>query len=156
MQISEYRVGLVIGQAGLNAAQVRDIKDRLKFLAKLGAGDPGAIKVTVPVTRHAGPASAADMEALVAPLSEISYIAITIVENVWRAEAMFQLFHDHDEVWCCPSNRQTLSTHARAFTLYKMGAESTDRETVHKYKLIPPWVEPPVASARAVLKTRST
>lgn len=146
MKIQNYKVGLVLSQAGLNSAQLVEVRSRLKFIAQLGGAEPDGITITVPSLHHAGPAGARDVEMLVTALARIEYARVVIVESVCAIADCIQLFMDHDEVWCIPALRQTLSTKARAWMIYdQAGRDPTQKR---KYQIIPPWVEAPVAEAK--------
>lgn len=147
--LSNYRIGLVLSQAGMNPVQSADVKARLKFIAQLGGAEGGGIQLIAPSLHHPGPAGARDVEKLVEALSRIEYVKVLIVEDVCAVPDCINLFKDADEVWCFPAARQSKLTKARPWVIYDYAIGLGESR---KYKIIPPWTETPAASARATLK----
>lgn len=147
MQLTNYRIGLVLSQAGMNAAQLVEVKSRLKFIAKLGGADSDGIKITVP-SLYGGRASGTQVvEGLVESLSRIDYVRVEVVQDVRNVIDCLNLLRDADEVWCLPSTRQSRYTKARAWCIYDEAQRFRPGEA-HRYKVIPPWVEQHVTEAR--------
>jgi hypothetical protein len=146
MQLSNYRVALVISKAGLNAAQLIEVKSRLKFIAKMGGAEPDGITLTLPAFKHKGPDGAAIARRLVTELARLDYVRIEVREHVLSVNEIMRDFHNsHDEVWCISADRQSKLTKSRAWFVYDEG-KKTSRAA--QYKLIPPWVEVPVTEAK--------
>lgn len=148
--LSNYKVGLVLSRAGLNDAQLIEVKQRLKAIAHLTHADKdNPVEVTIPSIHNEGRAGASAVEALVAPYFRDLYsINATIVENVCAIHDCLLLFAKHDEIWCCPSGLQTAATQSRAFNIHRQAQLRLPAVDACKYKIIPPWVEPHVVAPR--------
>jgi hypothetical protein len=132
-----YLIGTVFGEAGLNAAQLAEVKSRLKYIVKSGL--PMEIRITVPRPhRHRtsielAAAIKAFTDALPGALGQSVSVA-----DVQQTLDCLKLFAEYDEVWCLPSDRQSQSTKSRAWVLYA----AAKSHNLRAYKLIPPWIEP--------------
>lgn len=149
MNATKYRVGLVLSQAGMNGAQWADVKERLKFIAKVAGTGNGGIEVTVPGLHHKGPAGARDAEALLEPFQRMGHVAAVVAEDVRSAAECVRLFVDHDEVWCVPAPGQTILTRARAWQVFTLGQQQHHGQR-RKYKIIPPWTEAPAVDSKEI------
>jgi len=147
--LRDYRVGIVVPQAGINTAQLASIDSRLTAIAKLLPAD-GHIEVWVPGF------NLADAEESVArelcnllerkPKVWAGYIPTVGDHKAGVAKhIVYQLGEARrcDEIWCCPAPGQTAHSNARVAQVWRLGQAGRHPA---RYKQIPPWVETPTGT----------
>lgn len=145
MNLSNYSVGLVLSRAGMNPAQEREVKHRLRTIMKLGGAKPDGLRLVVPIVLfHGGPKAAGFTEELLRPLEKWvmeGWLRVEILEEGHiDARAVMNTLRELDEVWCIPAERQSLTTNARPLHVFDMARHTMQAS---RFKKIPPWVEAP-------------
>lgn len=148
--MNQYRVGIVLSQAGLNAGQRAEALSRLSFVrSNLKAMKCESVLVTVP-SMGIDPEI---LEAALAPFALLDSVDAVVSTGWDEPEGVVRaLFLSYDEVWVFPAHGQTRRTVSRCWSVYKMAEQMPGQ--VRKYKLIPAWLPIPEPTGKADLKPK--
>lgn len=155
--LADYRVGIVVSNQGLNEKQLAELSVRLDFIARMTEKE-GTIHLFVPGFNMADAEESVPRE--VRNLLErkkkcqLLYIPTRGDHKDGVAEHIhYALVAEHrcDEIWCCPAMGQTKNSPARVAQVYRLGTGPGQRNH-HRFKMIPPWVEPPTPQSKAPAK----
>lgn len=143
MTIKTYRIGLVVGNLGLNGNQLRVIRDNLKFISK-SLEAYGQVLVIVPaMTRK-------DLERGVSAefrkLSGIEKVEVTQTTGSCTLKGavswLYAELKDCDEVWCCLGEKQDARLVKTVVNQLYLLAQQIGGEQARVFKKIPAWVIP--------------
>lgn len=135
MSIDVYRIGLVMNAWGLNRPQLANLQDRLKFIAR-GLGREYRIHLHVATLRGKPPEDSwpDDLKAL----GHSTRIELVPVYSERVAAAWLKELKTCDEVWCCPSARETKKGRGRVARVYALAQQ--DAQVAHHFVWVPTWV----------------
>lgn len=136
--LANYKIGLVMGHAGMNPVQVKEVRRRLKEIAKLGGALPDGLALSVPAVRHhCGPQACEETEALLKPLMDLDYLRITVLDLGPVSDVLYGVL-TLDEVWCLPAPLQARAAQ-RPMKVYKLAR--AELRNSNKFKIIEPWAD---------------
>ena len=146
--INQYVVGLVVGPAGLNDAQIAEIKRRISYIGRALQLEK-SVKFVVPGF-NAGedpalgmPPSALNLLHYGGGIQGVEYLRCRSRGDDWKL--IMPALKQCDEVWCCPGSSKDYATStARVSRIYRAGL--SDPKNASKFKLIPAWVSAQEAS----------
>lgn len=134
-----YRVGLVIPQCGINAAQVADVRARLRSIAHVLPAD-GNVLLLIPGYDARNPKAGIQEDVLeMARASKVTLEWFGVRAKDGKSAARICAALDHcDEVWCCTDENHTHNGRTRASAVLRLGGQRGLLGP--RYKHIPTWV----------------
>ena len=129
MPITNYKIGIVLSSAGLNTAQLVNLRARLRDISNIATG---YIHVFAPsffprLNTHR----------LLSFMEALPYVKLHVLDYIVTVNDCVEIFHSVDEVWCLPPSARG---YCRALRVCERAKLIYPNE-VHKYKMIQPWVE---------------